>query len=324
MSPYAQGVVRMILCAGESLIDFLPTEARDGSPAYRPANGGSIHNVALALGRLGVPVGFVGGISTDFFGEALARGLGENGVSLAHVSRLDRPTTLAFVSFQGSEARYAFYDAQAADRFWRLDDMLPIGRDVKALHFGCISLLRQPAADDFARLMEAEAGSRVIGFDANIRPNLVVEEDPYRERLDLFFSRAHIIKISDADLAWLAPGRDPALAAAEWLAAQARIVLLTRGGEGATLYARSGSIARPAIKINVADTVGAGDAFMAGFLASLEDRDRLEIDSLDRLTPAELSEHLDFALAVAAITCSRVGADPPRRDDIEAFGYPVY
>src|SRR3712207_6636724 len=113
----------MILCAGEILIDFIPTEARDGAPAYRPANGGSIHNVALALGRLGVPVGFVGGISTDFFGDSLAEGLARDGVSLSHASRLARPTTLAFVRFFGTEARYAFYDADAADRHWCLADM---------------------------------------------------------------------------------------------------------------------------------------------------------------------------------------------------------
>lgn len=309
----------MILCQGESLIDFIPTEASDGSRAYRPANGGSIHNVALALGRLGVPVGFVGGISTDFFGEGLARGLVADGVSLSHAARLDRPTTLAFVRFEGSEAQYAFYDAEAADRHWRLVDMPPIGPEVKALHFGCISLLRQPAANDFATLMEREAGRRVIGFDANIRPDLVREEREYRERLDLFFRRAHLIKVSDADLDWIAPGEDPARLATTWLAAEARMVLLTRGGHGATLFARASSHSRPALPITVADTVGAGDAFMAGLLAALHDRGRLDLAGLDQLSEGTLVEVLDFALAVAAVTCSRVGADPPRRSDLASF-----
>jgi len=309
----------MILCQGESLIDFIPTEARDGSLTCRPANGGSIHNVALALGRLGVPVGFVGGISTDFFGEGLARGLARDGVSLSHASRLDRPTTLAFVRFEGSEARYAFYDAEAADRHWRLADMPPIGPEVKALHFGCISLLRQPAANDFTALMEREADRRVIGFDANIRPDLVQDERDYRRRLDLFFHKAHLIKVSDADLDWVAPGGNPGELAAQWLANEARLVLVTRGGEGATLYSRNATLSRPALPITVADTVGAGDAFMAGLLAALHDRDGLHIAKLDRLADDDLAEILDFALAVAAVTCGRVGADPPHRADLASF-----
>lgn len=309
----------MILCQGESLIDFIPTEARDGSLAYRPANGGSIHNVALALGRLCVPVGFVGGVSTDFFGEGLARGLANDGVSLTHVSRLARPTTLAFVRFEGNEARYAFYDAEAADRHWRLADLPPIQLDVAALHFGGISLLRQPAADDFAALMEREAGRRVIGFDPNIRPNLVHDEQEYRARLARFFRQAHIIKVSDADLAWLTPGADPAGQAAEWLRAEARMVLLTRGGEQATLYARNATVSRPALPIKVADTVGAGDSFMAGFLAALHDRGQLGIAEFAELSEAALAGILDFALAVAAMTCSRVGADPPRRAELAVF-----
>ena len=311
----------MILCCGESLIDFLPTEAGDGTPVYRPANGGSIHNVALALGRLDVPVGFVGGISTDFFGEGLAQGLARDGVSLTQVTRLDRPTTLAFVRFDGSEARYAFYDAQSADRHWRLADMLALPDEVSALHFGCISLLRRPAAADFTALMEREAGRLVIGFDANIRPNMVGPDDErdYRERLALFFRKAHIIKVSDADLEWVAPGADAAALAAEWLGQQARLVLLTRGGEGATLFARGATLTRPARRVEVADTVGAGDSFMAGLLAALHDRDRLDVAALEGIGESGLAEILDFALAVAAITVSRVGADPPRRADLARF-----
>jgi len=311
----------MILCCGESLIDFIPAEARDGSPVYRPANGGSIHNVALTLGRLGVPAGFVGGVSTDFFGEGLAAGLADNGVSLAHVSRLDRPTTLAFVRFEGSEARYAFYDAAAADRHWRLADMPPIRPEVRALHFGCISLLRQPAADDFAALMQREAERRVIGFDVNIRPNLVraADELDYRARLDLFFRRAHIIKVSDADLDWVAPGAEPAALAAEWLGHAAQLVLLTRGGEGATLFSRGATLSRPARGVEVADTVGAGDAFMGGVLGALADRDLLDAGRLATLGEIVLADVLDTALAVAALTVSRVGADPPRRAELARF-----
>ena len=309
----------MILCAGETLIDFIPTQARDGMPAYRPANGGSIHNVALTLGRLGVPVGFVGGISTDFFGDGLAQGLRENGVSLSHVARLHRPTTLAFVTLEGGEARYAFYDAEAADRHWRLDAMPAVPSDAKAIQFGCISLLRHPAAADYEELMRREASQRVISFDANIRPGLVRDERDYRDRLDLFFRKAHIIKVSDADLEWLAPGRDPRELAASWLEAEARLVLLTRGGEGASIVGRSGAVSRPALAVQVADTVGAGDSFMGGILAALNDRGLLDRMRLDHLAERDIADVLDFALAVAAVTCTRMGADPPRRAELAGF-----
>ncbi len=306
----------MILCHGETLIDFIPTEARDGTLALRPANGGSPGNVALTLARLDVPVGFVGGISTDFFGEAIAAGLADNGVSLDYVARLDRPTMLAFVNLDGEEPRYAFYDEGAAARHWRLQDMPPIGSEVTTLHFGSLSLIRQPAADSFAELMRREAGRRVVSFDPNIRPSLIEDERHYRARLDEFFHAAHVIKLSGADLAWIAPAGDPALLAAEWLTHSARLVVLTRGGEGATLFGRKATASLPAVAVEVADTVGAGDAFMGGLLAALHDRDWLDRDRLEALSAADLAAALDFALAVAAITVSRVGADPPRRAEL--------
>jgi fructokinase len=306
----------MILCGGETLIDFIPTEARDGSPAYRPANGGSVHNVALTLGRLGVPVGFVGGVSTDFFGDALVGGLEANGVSTVHVTRLPLPTTLAFVKMEGSEARYAFFDAEAADRHWRLQDMPAVGPEVTTLQFGGISLIRRPAADAYADLMRREAGRRLIAVDANIRPGLVRDEADYRARLDLFFRRAHVIKVSDADLEWIDAGCHPAEFAARWLSHEARLVLVTKGEEGAAIFGRNGAIARPAVPVTVADTVGAGDAFMGGTLAALHDRAWLDRARLDALQDRDLEAVLDFALAAAAITCSRIGADPPRRGEL--------
>ena len=306
----------MILCHGEMLIDFIPTEARDGSLAYRPAVGGSPGNVALTLARLEVPTGFVGGLSTDFFGERIASTLASNGVATEYVSRLDRPTMLAFVDLKGEEPRYAFYDAESAARNWRLEDMPPIAQDVNALHFGSLSLIRLPAANAFAELARREAGRRIISFDPNIRAGLVEDEPDYRARLNELFHLADVIKLSAADLAWIAPGKGIAELARGWLGAEARLVLLTRGGEGATLFSRGSSISRPARRITVVDTVGAGDATMGGLLAALSDRDALSRERLEQLGEVELGEILDFALTVAAITCSRVGADPPTRREL--------
>jgi fructokinase len=306
----------MILCHGEMLIDFIPTEARDSALAYRPAVGGSPGNVAVTLARLDVPAGFVAGMSTDFFGEMITAHLEENGVSTAYLSRMDRPTMLAFVDLKGEEPRYAFYDAECAARNWRLEDMPPIGPEAKALHFGSLSLIRKPAAEAFAELMRREAGRRIISFDPNIRAGLVEDEADYRARLDDFFARSHVVKLSGADLDWIAPDVDPADFAARCLANEARLVLVTHGGEGATIFARDVTVSRTAKPIVVADTVGAGDSVMGGLLAALADRDALDLERLQQLGESDLAAILDFSLAVAAVTCSRVGADPPRRHEL--------
>lgn len=309
----------MILCHGEMLIDFIPTETKAGGLAYRPAVGGSPGNVALTLARLDVPAGFVGGLSTDFFGEQIAAMLTESGVSTAYVSRLDRPTMLAFVNLDGEEPRYAFYDAESSARNWRLAAMPAVGDDVSTLHFGSLSLIRHPAAVEFADLMRREASRRVISFDPNIRASLVEDQRDYRSRLEEFFHGAHVIKLSEADLDWIAPAVPFEGLAQSWLGAQARIVVLTRGAEGATIYGRTGRVSLPAFPVDVADTVGAGDATMGGLLAALHDRGLLAPGRLDSLTEVTLAELLTFALAVAAVTCSRIGADPPRRAELAPF-----
>jgi fructokinase len=178
-------------------------------------------------------------------------------------------------------------------------------------------LIRQPAAGAFAALMTRERARRTISFDPNIRPGLVEDEADYRARLDEFLRSAHVIKLSAADLEWIAPGEAPERFAAGRLGEEARLVLVTRGAEGASLFARGGvRVARPARKIEVADTVGAGDSMMGGLLAALFDRNAIDSSAMERLAETDLAAILDFALAVAAVTCSRVGADPPRRAEL--------
>src|SRR5579872_4277579 len=128
----------MILVAGEALIDFIPARSDGGAPAYLPRPGGSPYNVAIALGRLGVPAGFAGGISTDFFGDLLVANLRDSGVAPHYVTRLDRPSTLAFASLDQAEPRYAFYDAEAADRHWQIPEALP-GAEIRAVHVGSLA-----------------------------------------------------------------------------------------------------------------------------------------------------------------------------------------
>ncbi len=163
----------MILCCGEALIDFVPLP---GVRAYAPHPGGSVFNIAVGLGRLQAPAGFFCRLSTDFFGDLLLDTLSENGVDTVLCPRGDDPTTLAFVSLpgdEGEEPRYMFYANDSADRLL-IETMLPVlDPQIKALHFGSISLVMEPGASTLESLMERESGRCVISLDPNVRPGLI-------------------------------------------------------------------------------------------------------------------------------------------------------
>jgi fructokinase len=306
----------MILSCGEALIDFLPVRAGDGEMAYRPAVGGSPYNVALALGRLGAEAGFMAGLSTDFFGSLLASALEASKVDLSHTVRTDRPTVLAFVSFGNGEARYAFYDEGSAARSFDPAEARPIGPEVECLHTGSISLAAEPAASHIERLFLAEAGRRVLSIDPNIRPSLVRNEPAYRARVDRMLGEADVVKVSRADLHWLAPETDPR----EWARARiergAALVVLTAGIEGARAITSSFDVRQPALPVEVVDTVGAGDAFTAGLLRALQSRGLLSRKALRLISEPDLRAALELAVRVAALTCARAGAHPPWRDEL--------
>ncbi|WP_062013473.1 carbohydrate kinase [Aureimonas sp. AU4] len=303
-----------ILCCGEALIDFVPVALREEGSGYRPCPGGSPYNVARALGRLDVPTGFLGGISRDFFGDMLVEGLEESGVATRWVERRRAPSTLGFVSLDADEPAYAFYDAEAADRAWTsLPDEAAL-EGVGCLHFGSISLIREPAAGAYEALLQREArGKRLVTFDPNVRPSLVADEALYRERMARILALADIVKISAADLDWLHPGLDPAAAAERWLGQGAALVAVTFGERGVVGYTRGRRLAIDAIPAGVVDTVGAGDSFMAGLLAGLHDGGLLKRASLESAGEAALARALALGQRVASATCERRGADAPRR-----------
>ncbi len=306
----------MIVSCGEALIDFLPTKDGEGRDSYRPAVGGSPYNVALTTGRLGIATGFLGGISTDFFGEMLAAELERSKVSLRYAGRSARPTTLAFVSLAHEEPQYAFFDENSAGRLHDPAAHAPIADDVEALHFSSFSLATEPFASRLATVMDQNRGKRVISYDPNVRPTLIPDREEFRRRAELFAHGADIVKISGADLDWLHPGGAVETIAAGWLAGGAGIVVVTRGGAGVTAYTRTGSIFSPVQPITIADTVGAGDSFAGGLLARLSEKGLLSIGAVRSVDHAALKDALDFANRVAAVTCSRPGADPPWRNEI--------
>lgn len=295
----------MILCCGEALIDMLPRQTTEGGNAFAPHAGGSVFNTAIALGRLGAPVQFFSGLSSDLFGDILREELARSGVDSRPAAITERPTTLAFVTLTDGHASYAFYDENTAGRMLGADDLPQTQAD--ALFFGGISLMVEPCGAAYEALMLREAGNRVTMIDPNIRPSFIRDEAAYRARLGRMLAAADIVKTSDEDLDWITGGTN----AAALLDAGARVVLLTRGAEGVTIVTRDGAVDVPAVKAQVIDTVGAGDTFSAGFLAQMQADGLLTKDALPGATLDQLAAAAQFGAKVAAITVSRAGANPP-------------
>ncbi|EPX75765.1 carbohydrate kinase family protein [Salipiger mucosus] len=299
----------MILCCGESLIDMLPRESTGGEPAFAPVPGGAVFNTAIALGRLGAPSGYFGGISTDLFGRMLARALSDSGVDFTLCPRPGRPTTLAFVTLTDGQAQYAFYDENTAGRMLTEADLPALDDRVEALFFGGISLVAEPGADSLAALC-AQAGDRPVMIDPNIRPDFITDPASYRARLAAMLDRADIVKVSDEDMAWL--GTTPA----ELIAGGVTLVLETRGAEGVLAVTKAGEALVPARAAKVVDTVGAGDTFNAGLLAGLWRAGLLSRAALREATLEALEPAVALGAAAAAITVSRAGANPPWEDEL--------
>ena len=308
----------MILCCGEALIDMIPTPTKAGPDGFVPHAGGAVFNTAIALGRLGAQVGMLSGLSSDMFGRQLVDGLKASHVDVSHVVLSDRPTTLAFVRLVGGHATYDFYDENSAGRMITPEDMPALSSEVSALYFGGISLACEPGADAYAELLARNAEGRAVMIDPNIRPGFIKDIERYRQRLDRMLALSDIVKVSDEDLNWINPAplslRDKV---AELLEKGPSVVILTRGGEGATGYLANGEeVQVPAVKAEIVDTVGAGDTFNAGVLAKMSELRQLHKSALGTLAPEVLSEALAYGARVAAVTVSRAGANPPWVEEI--------
>ncbi len=301
----------MIVSCGEALIDFLPRAGAEGTSVFLPAAGGSPFNVAIAMARLGAAAGFFGGISNDFFGDMLRKALRDSGVDLSFVANATRPSTLAFVSLVDGSARYAFFDEGSAGRMLTENDLPAFPKTVTAFHFGSFSLAEEPCGSALEALMQREQNDRVMSLDANIRPTLIHNRDGYLARLDRLVEMADIARLSTEDLEWITPGATFEDLAQRWLDRGARLVIITRGSEGATALTKKHAVSIPGVPATVVDTVGAGDTFTAGILARLTNLDLLTKHAIPRLDRDQLVDVLTFAAKAAAITVSRAGADPP-------------
>lgn len=303
----------MILCCGEMLIDMIPEETLSGTQGFVPHSGGAIYNTAIALGRLGTPVGMLGGQSTDMFGAQLRAGLEASHVDTTRVVVSDRPTTLAFVQMTNGQARYSFVDENSAGRMLTNADMPALDGDISALYFGGISLACEPAADAYATLAQTQGVDRLVMIDPNIRPSFIVDEDRFRARIARMIAVADIVKVSDEDLIWLEGDTLPLADTARALLERGpSLVIVTEGAQGATAYLPDGKTAHAAShKVDVVDTVGAGDTFNAGVLAKLAALDLLDKITIGKLSTDAAQQALAHGNAVAAVTVSRAGANPP-------------
>ncbi|MGX1269264.1 carbohydrate kinase family protein [Streptomyces phaeoluteigriseus] len=300
----------MIVVAGEALIDLVP-QGSGALAALQPALGGGPYNTAVALGRLGSPTAFCSRVSHDAFGEALLDRLRDSGVDVSAVQRGPEPTTLAVATLDGNgSASYSFHVEGTADRLFTAPAGLPAG--TRAVSFGTCSLVLEPGASAYEELMRTAAGQGVFtALDPNIRPGLIPDADAYRARFKSWLPSVSLLKLSEEDALWL--GGTPR----EWLAAGPAAVVITHGGDGLTAFTQDGSVYPvPGEKVDVVDTIGAGDTVNAALLHALSVRDALSPAAVAGLGHDGWQRLLGFAARAAAVTCSRAGAEPPYASEL--------
>jgi fructokinase len=304
----------MIIVAGEALIDLIVGAAG----ALTAVAGGGPYNTARAIARLGAPVTFLGRISTDGFGRKLRANLERDGVAPDGLIETDDPTTLAVAELdEHGVARYRFYvDGTSAAGLTDADAAGVMAVSATALHVGTLGLVLEPIGTTIERLVESSDPSRLVMLDPNGRPSATTDPASFRARINRIAGRADVVKVSDDDLRFLAPDVAPDATIDRLLTLGPRIVLRTHGSDDVEIRMASGRATVPVPTVDVVDTVGAGDAFGGAFLASwvAAGRGRDDLGSMDLVGDA-----VRIAVRVAALSCTRPGADPPTLAELDAF-----
>ncbi|WP_298833608.1 carbohydrate kinase [uncultured Piscinibacter sp.] len=307
----------MFVVCGEALFDVFATGDTPTGMALDARVGGSPFNVAVGLARLAQPVAFLSQLSRGFLGERLMRALTAEGVDISTVQRSDAPTTLSLIGLDAQGVpSYAFYGEGCADRLLDENALHALPAGVKAINFGSYATVVGRTAATQRALVEREQGRALIAYDPNIRLNVEPSLQVWRAQIDWMLPRTQLLKVSDEDLRLVWPGLSAADFAARALSQGVALVVVTRGGEGAAGWSAHGQAVVPPVAVPVVDTVGAGDTFQAALLTWLAERDALSAAALAALTPTALTDALGFAARAAAITCSRRGADMPRRAEL--------
>lgn len=292
-----------IWVCGEVLIDILPTG---------PVVGGGPANTAKALARLGHDVHFIDGISSDAYGQSARAELLNDGVNLDLSLASDRPTCTATVTLDAAgSASYEFLiDGTATFDFnasWLPD---PYRYQPQVLHIGTLVTVIEPGASALYDWAMTVAELAPIVFDPNIRPSVMPDRDLYEAAVEKWAAISAVIKVSDDDLAWLFPDQSIDDVAQRWINDGAFLVVVTRGANGLVGYTADGRVEVPGVKVDVLDTVGAGDTVGAIVVEAMLAHGLIE------LRGDLLRNVLARAAAAAAITCSRKGAQPPYKHEL--------
>ena len=314
-----------IAILGEALIDLQVVDGaepmEEGRPAariYTAQPGGSPFNVAIGLARLGHRAEFVGRLAQDALGGVLRRHAEQSGVSLRWSGSWPGPTPAALFDLEDDgSARYEFHLGDARETLFSAADAAALDPSaLDAVHFGSIaSWLAGSAEAVLATATRLREDGVFVSYDPNVRATLAEDRESTLRQMNQATDISDLIKASAEDLAWLHPGVSIAQTAQEWLNRGVSAVVVTHGAAGADCYTANAVLHGRSAPVGVVDTVGAGDAFMAGLLDGLAGVDALSREGLSKLLvrPADVQHLLNVACAHAAATCTRPGADPPWR-----------
>jgi fructokinase len=309
-----------VTVVGEALIDLVPDEVPD---RYVARPGGSPYNVAIGLARLGRSTALLARLANTAFGQLLRQHASDEGIDLQYAVTATQPATLAVVSLDPlARASYDFYLDGTADWQWTTAELAELPANTQVLHFGSLAAWTPPGAAVVRALAARtkQAGTVLVSYDPNIRPALLGEPETARSVVEACVATAHLVKASRDDLAWLYPNIDIAEVATRWFTLGAMLVVVTDGPDGAHAFtARGGGVDRPGRRVQLVDTVGAGDAFTSGLLDGLLRQGGHGPAVLRELSEPQLAVAIDHAIDVSAITCERAGADPPRAAEVADF-----
>ena len=294
--------------AGEVLIDLIP-EGVD----HKPVVGGGPANTAKALAKLGIDTQFIDGISSDQYGQIIKSELVAVDVKLDYVKYSDKPTCLAIVSISESgSASYEFVIENTAT-FDFAHDWLPNPKTDRPslLHIGTLATVIEPGAPVLFKWAQSVAKVAPIVFDPNIRPAVINDREKYLARVVRWVEISSVVKVSDEDIRWLYPSLEIEQVVNDWLVKGPSLIVVTYGEKGLIGYRKDEKVSVDSVKVRVADTVGAGDTVGAILVEAIVK------DGLDGLTGSRLETKLKRAAKAAAITVSRVGANPPTGEELE-------
>lgn len=302
------------LVCGEALIDLI--KQPDGS--WIAHNGGGALNTAKALAKLGKEVEFLGRIATDPFGEQLRRDISSSSVATGLAVTATEPTSLAVVELaDDGSATYSFYLENTSNFCWH-DSELPSNiSDFDLVHIGTLSLVIEPGREVLFDWLARNHKSALVMLDLNVRPTVISNPENYRKLVEPWLKFGDILKVSDEDLNFLYPEKTWSEVVDTYFAqTDLSFIAVTLGSEGAAIVTRNATVQLPAPKVTVVDTVGAGDTFSAGLIATLDSLGRLSKSDLSQLDESTLIAILKFAIAAAALNCTKAGAAAPTEDEV--------